>query len=168
MRTPPPAVRVLPFLIGFAAVLLAVANFSTIFEMTPPGGEPIRELSGVDRHSYALLVLAIFAAAALFVAVTSGSRPAAIAVAVCGGVALLLFLIRDLREAGSVGLLSDEFRYFVNARADPQAGFWFEAIGSVALALGGGAFAVLFEPAEAEASRDREPTSTPSDRRIRG
>ena len=148
MRAPPSALRVLPFVIGLGALLLAVANFSTIFELTPPGGEAQQELSAVDRHSYALLILAIFALAALFVAISTGSRPAAVALAVCGAVALLLFLLRDLREVGTIGLISDELRFFANAEAVPQAGFWLEALGSVALAGGGGAFAMIFRPDE--------------------
>ena len=145
---PPAAIRVLPLTIALGAVALAAANFTTIFELTPPGAEPLEELSGVDRHSYALVILAGFALAALFVAISSRSRPAAIAVAACGGVALLLFLLRDLREVGTVGLIADPVLYRATTKADPQIGFWLEAIGSVALALGGIGFATLFRPDE--------------------
>lgn len=156
MRAPPAAVRILPIVVVIGAVALAAANFATIFELTPPGAEPLEELSGVDRHSYALVILAVFALAALFVAISSRSRPAAIAVAVCGGVALLLFLLRDLREAGTVGLIADPVLYRATTEADPQFGFWLEAIGSVAMALGGIGFASLFRPGEESESRATE------------
>ena len=77
------------------------------------------------------------------VAITTGARPAAYAVAGLGGIALLLFLIVDLPDAGKLGDLEDPIRGFASARAEPQEGFWLEAIGAVFLALAGGAFATL-------------------------
>ena len=63
------------------------------------------DLQAADRHHYALAVIALFAIVAVLVAVAGGSRPAAIAVAIAGVVALLLFLIVDLPKAKIVGTL---------------------------------------------------------------
>ena len=76
-----------------------------------------------------------------------GSRPAAIAVAAMGGLALLIFLISDLRVAGATGQLSESCGGFLlDAEAIPQGGFYLELAGSVALAISGIALATLTPP----------------------
>lgn len=135
----PRAEVLLPFVILAGALILAASELMIAFEFTPPGGEALREQSNADRHLYAMLILAIAAIVALLVAVATGSKPAAFAVAGLGGAALLLFLIIDLPDAGNLGALDD----FKTARAEPQSGFWMEALGAVVLALGGAAFATL-------------------------
>ena len=75
-------------------------------------------------------------------------KPAAIAVAVAGLVALLLFLIVDLPDANSVGALADSCtsipgQSFFDAKAVPQSGFWLEMASALALALSGAALATL-------------------------
>ena len=139
----PRAEFVLPIVIAFAASVLIASELMTAFEFTPPGGEALREVSNADRHDYSMLLLALFALVALGVAISTGARPAAYAVAGLGGIALLLFLIVDLPDAGKLGDLEDPIRGFASARAEPQEGFWLEAIGAVFLALAGGAFATL-------------------------
>lgn len=143
MKRLPKAEVILPFLIVFAAAILIASEFMTAFEFTPPGGEPLREVSTAERHDYSMLILALFAIAAMLVAVMTGAPPAAYAVAAAGGIALLLFLVVDLPDAGKLGDLEDPIRGFASARAEPQEGFWLEAIGAVTLALAGGAFATL-------------------------
>ena len=68
-----------------------------------------------DRHHLALGVIALFAIGAVLVAVLGASRPAAIAVAIAGVAALVLFLVVDLPDANSVGTLGDE------CASDPHA-----------------------------------------------
>ena len=143
MKRLPRAEFVLPIVIAFAASVLIASELMTAFEFTPPGGEALREVSSADRHDYSMLLLALFALVALGVAISTGARPAAYAVAGLGGIALLLFLIVDLPDAGKLGDLEDPIRGFASARAEPQEGFWLEAIGAVFLALAGGAFATL-------------------------
>jgi hypothetical protein len=139
----PRAEMLLPIAIVAAAGVLAASEFMVAFQFTPPGGEPLREVTGGDRHGYALAILAAFSVLAMLFATTTGSRPGAYAVAASGAVALLLFLILDLPDAGKVGDLEDPARCFAQARAEPQAGFWMEALGALALAIAGGAFATL-------------------------
>jgi len=139
----PRAEIVLPFVIAFAAAILIASELMTAFEFTPPGGEALREVSSADRHDYSMMLLGFFALIAMGIAISTGARPAAYAVAGLGGIALLLFLIVDLPDAGKLGDLEDPIRGFASARAEPQEGFWLEAIGAVFLALAGGAFATL-------------------------
>lgn len=143
MRWMPRAEFILPLTIIIAAVLLGISEFMTTFQFTPPGGEPLREQLASDQHSYALLLLSIFTVASALFAISSGLRVAAFAAAAFGAVALLLFLIIDLPDAGKLGDLDDPVFGLANVRADPQTGFWLEAVGSVVLALAAGAFATL-------------------------
>jgi hypothetical protein len=135
-----------------SAAMLAASEFMTLFEFTPPGGEAEKSLSAGDQHGYAQLVLAGLALALLVVTLaTAGSdgagqglslsRVAAAGVAVCGIVALIMFLVGDLPDVNKEGTLDDD--RFINAEAEPMAGFWFEMIGSILLAGCGIALATL-------------------------
>jgi len=139
--------RLLPLACIAAALAMLASEFMTVFQLTPSGGEPLCSLQAADRHHFALGVLAIFAIVAVIVAVLLASKPAALAVGIAGGLALLLFLIVDLPDAGNVGTLSGcsatTAGSFFDAKADPQAGFWLELVGALALALSGAALATL-------------------------
>ena len=128
-----------------AAAMLAASQFMTMFELTPTGGEPLETVSSADQHGYAILVLAVFSLAMLLVGIAAQSeqvaRIAAFAVAAGGVVALLIFLVGDLPDANKVGTLDDQS--FIDAKAEPQAGFWLELAGSLVLAVCGGALATL-------------------------
>jgi hypothetical protein len=96
------------------------------------------ELSGWDRHGPALLVVAGFSLVML-VGALRGARPAMVAVAACGAVALVIALAFDaphLDDTGQVGQL------YSDARAGPEVGFWLEVGGGALLALAGGALLV--------------------------
>jgi hypothetical protein len=132
----------LPIACLAAAACVAAAEFSTIFEYNRgTSGEPLLVDEAADRHYYALLVLAVFAVVALAIAVLAGSRPAAAAVAAAGGISLLIFLLVDLPDVNVEGALSEP--YFFSSKAEPAGGFWLELIGTVSLALAGGALATL-------------------------
>jgi hypothetical protein len=128
-----------------AAGMLAASQFMNIFELTPPGGEAISEIDSADQHGYAMLVLAAFALILITVGIATRGRPisevAAVAVAVCGVVALLIFLIGDLPDVNKVGTLDDPRESFIDAKAEPQAGFWFELVGALVLTACGAALA---------------------------
>ena len=139
-----PAVEILlPLACFVSAMVLGLSEFMTTFEFTPPGAEPLQVQEASDRHSYALLVLALFAIFALAVTVMSGSKPAAFAVAASGGIALLIFLLNDLPDAGQIGTLDDPRQSFFTTEAVPQAGFWLELVGALGLAVAGAALATL-------------------------
>lgn len=150
MRRLPRAEYLLPIVIVLGAIVLFAAEFTVAFEFTPPGGEPLREQTNLDRHSGAMLVLAVAILLALWVALSQSSRPASFAVAGLGAATLLIFLVFDLPDAGRVGDLEDPLRGIATAEARPQAGFWLQAVGAAALAFGGGALATL-TPAELRA-----------------
>lgn len=157
---------VLPFACAAAAICLGASEFMGTFKFElGPGGESERTISASSRHSYALLVLAAFALFALTVAVVTGSRPAAVAVAVSGGLSLLFFLLVDLPDVGQQGTVDDPSRVFFSSEAKPADGFWLEMIGSVALAVSGAALATL-RPAQLRVllwgGRDREQAPAPS------
>ena len=139
--------RLLPVAVIAAAICLFASELMTMFEFTPPGAEALCSQDAGDRHSNAQMVIAVFSVVALVAAVYGGSRPAAIAVAAMGGLALLIFLISDLRVAGATGQLSESCGGFLlDAEAIPQGGFYLELAGSVALAISGIALATLTPP----------------------
>lgn len=165
-------IRLLPVACLVAAICLFASELMTTFEFTPPGAEPLADQGGADRHGNALMVLAVFAIGALGLAVFQASKPAAIAVAVCGGVALLVFLLVDLPDANAVGTLDDARNSFFDAEAVPQGGFFLEMIGALALTICGIALATMtpeqlagLRPAKRErvVPPPRKPESTDSE-----
>lgn len=134
----------LPIACVVAAACVAAAEFSTVFEFNQgTSGEPLKTVDAADRHYYSLLVLAIFAVIATAIAVMTGSRPAATAVAIAGVLALLIFLLVDLPDVNREGDIGDESVIFFASKAEPANGFWLELIGTVTLAVAGGALATL-------------------------
>jgi hypothetical protein len=138
----PPVEILLPLACLASALVLAASELMVTFDIVNPAGDAIDELDAADRHGYVMFVIAFFALFALGLAVLEGSKPAAVAVAVAGGLALFLFLIIDLPDAGQVGTV-DEPVFFANAETEPRAGFWFELIGALCLAVSGAALATL-------------------------
>ena len=135
------ATRLLPIACILAAICLFASELMTAFEFTPPGGEAICDQGAGDRHANAQMVIAVFAVAATMIAVYGGSRPAAISVGVMGGLALLIFLISDLRVVNATGSLNDSCGLagtnLFSAEAVPQGGFWLEMLGALGLAVTG-------------------------------
>ncbi|MGZ5348310.1 MAG: hypothetical protein ACXWGV_12075, partial [Solirubrobacterales bacterium] len=94
------------------------------------------------------LVLLVVAMAARGEGLAQG---ACFAVAICGVVALLIFLVIDLPDAGAIGQLDGDS--FVDAKANPVAGFWFELVGSLML-TGCGAGLATLRPGRVSAKRE--------------
>jgi hypothetical protein len=130
-----------------AAAMLGASQFTDIFHLTPPGGEALEAISSKDQHGYAMLVLAIFALVLILVTLAARdeqlSQVAAMAVAVCGLIALLIFLIGDLPDVNKIGTLDDPRQSFIDAEAKPVAGFWLELVGSLVLTVCGAALATM-------------------------
>jgi hypothetical protein len=127
------------------AALLAASQFTNLFELVPPGGEARAEVKASDQHGYATIILAALSLILLVISLAARgealAQGAAFAVAVCGAIALLVFLVIDLPDAGSVGALDDES--FIDAKAEPVAGFWMELTGALVLAACGAALATM-------------------------
>jgi hypothetical protein len=144
--------------------MLGASQFTDIFHLTPPGGEALKAIDASDRHGYATGVLALFALILIVVAIVARGdqlgQVAAVAIAVCGLVALLIFLIGDLPKVNNVGTLDDPRQSFIDAEAKPVAGFWLELIGALVLTVCGAALATmrpeLTDPAHHE--RRRKPS----------
>ena len=60
-----------------------------------------------------------------------------------GVIAVLIFLIMDLPDAGQVGTIDDARQSFIDAEAVPQSGFWLEMVGALGLAISGAALATM-------------------------
>jgi hypothetical protein len=142
-----------------AAAMLGASQFTDIFHLTPPGGEALQAISSKDQHGYAILVLAIFAL--VLILVTLGARDsqlrqvAAMAVGVCGLIALLIFLIGDLPDVNKIGTLDDPRQSFIDAEAKPVAGFWLELVGALVLTVCGAALATMRPGAAREPGHER-------------
>jgi amino acid transporter len=125
------------------AICLVVATFSTIIEITVGTTSKIAdrdtELSGYDRHSIALIVIALFAIVMAGGALR-GARPAMGAVAVAGIAVLLIALIGDLPDVHKTGVIG---QLYDNARANPRIGYYLETLGGALLLLAGGGLLVL-------------------------
>jgi hypothetical protein len=135
--------RLLPLACIAGGALLFASQFMNIFELNSAGPTAQKLISSTDQHWYAMGVLGLYAALAAAGAVAAGSKPLAVSVAVAGVVALLLFLLIDLPDAGKTGTLNSETVSFLTAKADPAGGFWIELIGALVLAVCGGALATL-------------------------
>lgn len=152
--------RLLPLACIAAAAALFASEFMNTFQLasTSSAGPEFCNVEAAGRHHFALGVLAIFAVLAVILAVTAGSKPAAIAVGIAGVAALILFLTIDLPNANNTGTLgpcnATAAANFFDAKADPQAGFWLEMVGALALALSGVALATL-SPEQLRAIRPR-------------
>ena len=135
--------RLLPWACLLSAGVLIASELMTLFELTPPGAEPLDEVLAREQHGNAMFVIGGFAIMLTIVAVWGASRPAALGVAVMGTMALLIFLIADVPDAGQVGTLDDARQSFIDAEAVPQEGFWLEMLGALGLAISGAALATM-------------------------
>lgn len=139
--------RLLPFACIAGAAALCASEFMTTFQLTPPGGQALCVQEASDRHHFALGVVALLVVALVVVALVWVSKPAATAAGIAGVLPLLLFLTIDLPDANNVGTLAGcsttTAGSFFEAKALPQAGFWLEMVGALALALSAVALATL-------------------------
>ncbi len=137
------AERLLPFAAFGGALLLLASQFMPIFELRSAGDVVQATVTSTDQHWLSMGLFAILAAAAIFGAIWTGSRPLAFTVATCGLVALLLFLLIDLPDAGRTDSVATSAEALIIAEAHPAGGFWIELIGALVLTVCGGAMATL-------------------------
>ena len=126
-------------------VLLLVAEFSTIISLQVgvagcPSGQPCPKSTGYKRHLFALGLVAIVALPLAWGAAIGASRPAMLALAGLGAVALVLILLRDATHLHDTGVIG---RRYEDARASAETGFYLETLGAVLLLVSGGALALL-------------------------
>jgi hypothetical protein len=134
------------------AILLLVAEFSTLYDVRvvtaiPEGGT----FSAGGHHGYALGVIGVAIAVMTLGAVLGGSRPAAVAVLALAIAALAIALLVDLPDVHETGLIG---RTYDAAEAEPRAGLYLEIAGGCA-ALLGGALILLARPRPRSRTRSR-------------
>jgi hypothetical protein len=134
----PRALRGVLAALGLAgAVLLVISEFSTVTHVKAITVVlPNSERTGFDQNSGAMLILGLLAVPMLVGAALGPSRPAMVAVAAIGVIALLIALLGDLPDVTKTGTIFRE-RY-EDAKAQAQIGFTFEWLGGVLLILSAG------------------------------
>lgn len=85
------------------ALLLIAADFSTLIEVRVITVVKDR-ITGGEQHSYALVLLGALAIPMALGAALGRSRPAAVALAIVGVIALLVALVGDLPDVDMTGL----------------------------------------------------------------
>jgi hypothetical protein len=131
--------------------LLIVADLSTLIEIRVLTVSQ-KTISGGSHHAYALLVIGLFCLPMAWGAIRGGSRPATIALAALGGVALIIVLAIDLPDIHKTGVIG---KRFTDASASPKTGFYLETLGALLLLLAGSARLVLQRRSEVEDSYQR-------------
>jgi hypothetical protein len=117
---------------------------------------PNSERTGFDQNSGAMLILGLLALPMLAGAALGASRPAMVAVAAIGVIALLIAMVGDLPEVTKTGTIFRE-RY-EDAKAQAQVGFTFEWLGAVLLVLSAGLLLLAdFGKRTAAQPAEREP-----------
>lgn len=134
--------RLIPLICIIAGLLLIGSEMLDTFAIENPEGIAIELIGAAGRHSFALGLLGAVAIGATLLASTTSSRPAAIAVAACGLVALALVLAIDLPDIGAADLVADPNRDYVRGRVVPADGFWISIGASLLLVVGGSLLAV--------------------------
>ena len=125
-----------------AAVLLVVSTFLNLYTVGT-GVTTLREFTGLDHHSVAMLLLGV-AALPMAVGAARGARPAMLALSALGVVVLVVAFTVDLPAALDEGLLAVSYE---GAEAKPAIGFYVETLAGTMLLAAGGLLLMLGRPA---------------------
>lgn len=138
-----------------AALLLVVAEFTSLYQVhVATSSTPLKSVSGGSNDSYAMIPIALLAAALGIAVWRAGSRPALLGIGVLGVVAVLIALLGNLPDAQATGLAGSAAGHYVNASSTPSAGLYMETLGAVLLiATCGLGFMMLGPPAAARGRR---------------
>jgi hypothetical protein len=120
------------------SVDVAVGSCDSIYDTNPELADDCDQ-SGFERHSVALLLLAIVTFAMGSGAAFGRSRPAAVALVAIGVVVLGIALLVDLPASDDTGLIG---RRYAEAQASAGTGLWLELVAG-ALAVVAGALRLL-------------------------
>ena len=127
-----------------AAILMVVTEFTDIYsvkvltatckDLADPGLADRCAATGGEQHSYAFVVLGLFALVMAWGAGLGRSRPAALGLAAAGVAVLLIALLGDLPDTDKTGALGINFS---QAETSKGTGFWLELVaGALALLAG--------------------------------
>jgi len=130
------------------AILLAVAEFTPLLEIRASSSAGVIQTIGTGpHHSYALVPVALLAAALAYGIWYTGNRFALLASAVLGVVALLIAVLGDLPDAQASGLIGSAATRFVIASSSPRMGFYLETLGAIVVLISAVSGLQLSEPA---------------------
>jgi hypothetical protein len=137
-------VRLVLAVLGLAgAVLLVVASFTTVIEITVGTTSKVIDAdtaqSGWDRHGPALLLLGLLALFLLFAGLR-GARVAVVGLVVVGVASLAIAWAWDRPHVHDTGSVGD---VYADATADPGTGYYLETLGGALLLLVGGSLLVF-------------------------
>jgi hypothetical protein len=149
-------VRLVLALLGLAgAVLLLVASFATVIEITVGTTSKVVDAdtaqSGWDRHGPALVLLGLLAVFLLFAGLR-GARVAFVGLVVAGVAALAIAWAWDRPHVHDTGSVGD---VYAEATADPGTGYYLETLGGALVLLAGGCLLVFGQPREVRAAPPR-------------
>lgn len=151
--------RLAAALVAVAVVLLAAAEFTTVYEVTVGSLEVVRRsATGGANHGYALLVVALFAVALTLHGLRVARRAAGAGLLALGLIVLLIALTVDLPDTRGSGRLPESLAY-EDARARAGAGLGLELAGGALLVVAGGLLA--FGPHPAGPGRGGDSRGTP-------
>ncbi len=125
----------LTVLLGCLIVLLS--QFVTGYTLVDETDSVIGTTTLFETHGVATTVFALLAAGALVFAITSGSRPAIIAVIGMGIAVIVVFLAIDLPDVGSTGMFNTPGAGNLDSTGKASAGLWMELVGAIVIVLGG-------------------------------
>jgi hypothetical protein len=141
-----PVALIVTALGGLAALLLVITEFTTIASVDVASGscEVINdanpdladrcELSGLERHGGAFILMGLFTAFMAWGAGLGGSRPAAVALVVVGAVVVVIAVALDFPVTDDTGAIG---RNFEGAEGKIGTGLYLEIVaGGLAVAAG--------------------------------
>jgi hypothetical protein len=118
------------------ALLLVVGEFTALFEVhTQATGAAISSVGTGAHHAYAMLPIALLAAALAYGVWRTYSRPALLSIGVLSVICLLIALIGDLPDAHANGVVGGPSGRLQIAASTPSAGFYLETLGGVVLLI---------------------------------
>lgn len=144
------------------ALLLLVAEFTPLLHVhTSVSHQVVKTVSTGAHHSYALVPVALLAAALAVAIWQTRSRQALVATGALGLVALGIGLLGDLPDAQATGLIGSATTRFATASSSPSVGLYLETLGAFVLLITAAA-GLLLLPAPAGSRRVRRRSRTRS------
>lgn len=128
-----------------AGLMLVVSTFLNLYTVGT-GVTTLREYTGLDHHSIAMLLLGI-ASWPMAIGALRGARPAMLALAALGVIVLVVAFTVDLPAALDEGLLAVSYE---GAEAKPATGFYVESLAGAMLLAAGGLLLMLGRDADPE------------------
>ncbi len=143
------------------ALLLLVAEFTTLFEIrTSAGAAPIKSVGTGSHHTYALVPIAVLVIALSIAVYAALSRPALLSIGILAVITLLIALLGDLPDAHATGLVGGGAQHYVTASSTPSAGLYMETLGGVVLLITSVCGFLLLGPPPRSTRRRSAPRST--------